>query len=275
MRPEILHRGCEGACRAGGQGHPPRDAQALLGRGEDPHRAGGPARRGEHRRAVPARGHRREPLLLAGPRSSWRPASGAWPATRLARRPPTRCKALRREARALKEVVAEQALENRLLKKSMTGAGDGRRMRYPASEKLEIIRLVEQSHLPVRRTLEQARHAAGHLLPLVRPLSGDGGPEALDDRPSRPDRVWNRIPDAVREPDHRPGAGRARAVAARAGRALHRPGALLRLRGLGLPPAQGARPDHQPGLHRGQGGRRVPRPRPLRRTSSGRPTSPT
>ena len=25
-------------------------------------------------------------------------------------------------------------------------------MRYPASEKLEIIRLVEQSHLPVRRT---------------------------------------------------------------------------------------------------------------------------
>ena len=28
-------------------------------------------------------------------------------------------------------------------------------MRYPASEKLEIIRLVEQSHLPVCRTLEK------------------------------------------------------------------------------------------------------------------------
>jgi putative transposase len=28
-------------------------------------------------------------------------------------------------------------------------------MRYPASEKLEIIRLVEQSHLPVRRILEK------------------------------------------------------------------------------------------------------------------------
>ena len=28
-------------------------------------------------------------------------------------------------------------------------------MRYPAAEKLEIIRLVEQSHLPVRRVLEQ------------------------------------------------------------------------------------------------------------------------
>ncbi len=28
-------------------------------------------------------------------------------------------------------------------------------MRYLASEKLEIIRLVEQSHLPVRRALQQ------------------------------------------------------------------------------------------------------------------------
>ncbi len=35
-------------------------------------------------------------------------------------------KALRQEARTLKEVVAEQALELRLLKKSMTAAGDDR-----------------------------------------------------------------------------------------------------------------------------------------------------
>jgi putative transposase len=28
-------------------------------------------------------------------------------------------------------------------------------MRYPASEKLEIIRLVEASHLPLRRTLDR------------------------------------------------------------------------------------------------------------------------
>jgi len=28
-------------------------------------------------------------------------------------------------------------------------------MKYPASEKIEIIRAVEQSHLPARRTLEQ------------------------------------------------------------------------------------------------------------------------
>ena len=35
-------------------------------------------------------------------------------------------KALRQEARGLKEVVAEQALELRLLKKSLNGAGDDR-----------------------------------------------------------------------------------------------------------------------------------------------------
>src|SRR5262249_44283137 len=64
-------------------------------------------------------------------------------------------KDLRREASALKEVVAELTLENRLLKKSVTADGEGRRMRYPASEKLEIIRLVEEPSLPVRLTLEK------------------------------------------------------------------------------------------------------------------------
>jgi transposase-like protein len=57
-------------------------------------------------------------------------------------------KDLRRESRDLKEVVAEQALELRLLKKSIDRGWGGYRMRYPSSEKLEIIRLVEQSHLP-------------------------------------------------------------------------------------------------------------------------------
>jgi transposase-like protein len=63
-------------------------------------------------------------------------------------------KDLRREAGALKEFVADLALENRLLKKYDRGWG-GYRMRYPASEKLEIIRLVEQSHLPARNTLDR------------------------------------------------------------------------------------------------------------------------
>ena len=70
-------------------------------------------------------------------------------------------------------------------------------MRYPAAEKLEIIRLVEGSHLPVRRTL---RHLGIPPATFYRWYDRyrAGGPEALEDRPSRPDRVWNRIPDAVR-----------------------------------------------------------------------------
>jgi putative transposase len=40
-------------------------------------------------------------------------------------------------------------------------------MRYPASEKLEIIRLVEQSHLPVRRTLATAGDPAWDVLRVV------------------------------------------------------------------------------------------------------------
>ena len=39
-------------------------------------------------------------------------------------------------------------------------------MRYPASEKAEIIRLVEQSHLPAKRTLDKLGIPC-HVLPLV------------------------------------------------------------------------------------------------------------
>ena len=69
-------------------------------------------------------------------------------------------------------------------------------MRYPSSEKLEIIQLVEQSRLPAKRTLA--------MLGVTRSTFyrwydrwREGGPEALRDRPSKPSRVWNRIPEAI------------------------------------------------------------------------------
>jgi putative transposase len=71
-------------------------------------------------------------------------------------------------------------------------------MRYSASEKLEIIWLVEQSSLPVKRTLEKLgipRATFYRWYDLYR----SGGPEALSDRSPRPDRVWNRIPGMVCE----------------------------------------------------------------------------
>jgi len=70
-------------------------------------------------------------------------------------------------------------------------------MRYSASEKLEIIRIVEQSHLPVRHTLNKLGILPGSFYRWYDRYR-EGGPEALDDRRSRPDRVWNRIPDDVR-----------------------------------------------------------------------------
>ena len=66
-------------------------------------------------------------------------------------------------------------------------------MRYSASDKTEIIRLVEQSHLPARRTLEKLGIPRSSFYRWY-DRHRRGGPEALADRPSRPDRVWNRIP---------------------------------------------------------------------------------
>jgi len=71
-------------------------------------------------------------------------------------------------------------------------------MRYPASEKLEIIQLVEQPPLPARRTLQKLGIPRATFYRWY-DLYHTGGPEALDDRSPRPERVWNRIPDAVRE----------------------------------------------------------------------------
>ena len=71
-------------------------------------------------------------------------------------------------------------------------------MRYPASEKLEIIRLVEGSHLSARLTLAKLgiprttfyRWYDRYL------QRGEAG---LEDLKSHPGHVWNRIPDLVRQ----------------------------------------------------------------------------
>ena len=71
-------------------------------------------------------------------------------------------------------------------------------MRYPASEKLEIIRIVEQSHLSAKHTLDQLGIARRTFYRWYdRYLQG--GPEALEDRPSAPSRVWNRIGEGIQD----------------------------------------------------------------------------
>jgi transposase InsO family protein len=71
-------------------------------------------------------------------------------------------------------------------------------MRYSASDKTEIVRLVEQSHWPARRTLDKLGIPRSSFYRWYDRYQR-GGPEALAERPSRPDRVWNRIPGAIRD----------------------------------------------------------------------------
>jgi putative transposase len=70
-------------------------------------------------------------------------------------------------------------------------------MRYAASEKLEIIRLVEGSHLSARQTLSQLGIPRTTFYRCYdRYLQhGEAG---LGDQSPRPKYVWNRIPNEVR-----------------------------------------------------------------------------
>ncbi len=111
-------------------------------------------------------------------------------------------------------------------------------MRYPASEKLEIIRLVEQSHLPVRRTLEKLaipRATFYHWYDLYR----SGGPGSPGRSSFTAGAGVEPHPRSGEGADCQPGSGRAHPVAAGAGGALHRYGKVLCLRGFGLSAAEG------------------------------------
>ena len=71
-------------------------------------------------------------------------------------------------------------------------------MRYPASEKLEIIKLVESSYLPAKQTLDRlgvprTTFYRWYDRYLTRGKAG------LKDQSPKPKHVWNRIPDEVRD----------------------------------------------------------------------------
>jgi putative transposase len=70
-------------------------------------------------------------------------------------------------------------------------------MRYLATEKLEVIRLVEQSHLPAKRTLEILGISKTTFYRWYDRYRAFGEVGLADRRP-HPGRVWNRIPDDVR-----------------------------------------------------------------------------
>ena len=71
-------------------------------------------------------------------------------------------------------------------------------MRYAASKKLEIIRIVEQTHLPAKLTLDKLGIARRTFYRWYDRFL-EGGPEALEDRPSAQSPVWNRTPPDIHD----------------------------------------------------------------------------
>lgn len=67
-------------------------------------------------------------------------------------------------------------------------------MRYPTTEKLEIINLVEQSHLSARKTLDKFGIPRSTFYRWYDKYQM-GGVDALEDIPSRHGSTWYRIPD--------------------------------------------------------------------------------
>jgi len=71
-------------------------------------------------------------------------------------------------------------------------------MRYSQAEKMETIRLVEDSGLSIKRTLEELDINRSTFYEWYRRFSEDGY-DGLADRKPNPKRFWNKIPDNVKE----------------------------------------------------------------------------
>jgi putative transposase len=71
-------------------------------------------------------------------------------------------------------------------------------MRYPAAEKLEIIQLVERSHLPAKQTLSMLGVPCTTFYRWYERYRFEGQ-DALNDKAPRPETVWSRIPDKIRD----------------------------------------------------------------------------
>src|SRR5687768_17243422 len=93
--------------------------------------------------------------------------------------------------------TAQPALEKNAARTG-AGSGVGRMIRPTAAEKLEIIRLVEESELPVKQTLEELDVPRSTFYRWYQryQMAGLAG---LEEEPTAPHQFWNRIPDSVRD----------------------------------------------------------------------------
>ncbi len=71
-------------------------------------------------------------------------------------------------------------------------------MSLSSAEKLEVIRLVEESELSIRRTLTELGVSRSSFYRWYRKYQ-EGGPEALEAASRSPRRFWNKLPESVKE----------------------------------------------------------------------------
>jgi putative transposase len=71
-------------------------------------------------------------------------------------------------------------------------------MSLSGAEKLEVIRLVEGSELPVKRTLAELGVSRSSFYRWYRQYL-DEGPDGLEPTSRTPRRFWNKLPESVKE----------------------------------------------------------------------------
>lgn len=132
----------------------------------------------------------------------------------------------------------------------------GRLTRSSAAEKLELIRIVEESPLPVKQTLAE--------LDLPRSTFYrwydrylEAGYEGLEDRSPQPRQFWNRIPESVREQVVQIALAHPELSPRELACHITDTEGVLHLRVERLPHPESHRPHHQPRLHPAQGSRQV------------------
>ena len=71
-------------------------------------------------------------------------------------------------------------------------------MSLSASEKVEVIRMVEDSELSIRRTLAELGISRSSFYRWYQRYQ-EGGPDALQNVSRSPRRFWNKLPESVKE----------------------------------------------------------------------------
>ena len=106
---------------------------------------------------------------------------------------------LRKENNQLHHLIADSVLKNTVLKKCAGfGLDLGRKLSLSASEKIEVIRMVDDSELSIRRIFAELGISRSSFYRWYQRYQL-GGPDALESVSRSPRRFWKKLPESVKE----------------------------------------------------------------------------